>query len=200
MIFDRSIRGLSFFLLSRGSTRKKEKKREKKKKGLLPRDEWSRSIRYRIDSFLFARFEIYFCSSFTILGYFSLYFIIFIYGSWSRKDICARKVVVVVRILFAIIISIIKEIRRKLSDLISLRFNRGKWVAEIFSQEKRKERKKREEGRKAKAEETNYPILRLRLSREKKQERGAKSRERTELSVTVVRRDRANHPNSRRNF
>lgn len=120
--------------------------------------------------------------------------------SWSRKDICARKVVVVVRILFAIIISIIKEIRRKLSDLISLRFNRGKWVAEIFSREKRKERKKREEGRKAKAEETNYPILRLRLSREKKQERGAKSRERTELSVTVVRRDRANHPNSRRNF
>lgn len=81
---------------------------------------------------------------------------------------------VVVRILFAIIISIIKEIRRKLSDLISLRFNRGKWVAEIFSQEKRKERKKREEGRKAKAEETNYPILRLRLSREKKQERGKK--------------------------
>lgn len=65
--------------------------------------------------------------------------------SWSRKDICARKVVVVVRILFAIIISIIKKIRRKLSDLISLRFNRGKWVAEIFSQGWKKGRKGKKE-------------------------------------------------------
>lgn len=52
---------------------------------------------------------------------------------------------VVVRILFAIIISIIKEIRRKLSDLISLRFNRGKWVAEIFSQSWKKGRKGKKE-------------------------------------------------------